>query len=241
MSDPENSSRFEEPAALHALDLLDEPARRELIEATLRDPEADLLVRDFAETAALLACEAPEITPPPRLRLQILRRLPARRGASNVISFSHWAPYAIAACLMALGISQALQLLDLKSQLLATQADADRLRDSNALLGLRLATLEAKDPSYASSKIMVAWDPYQHRGVVAMENLPTPPPGHDYQLWVLDPAAEAPVSAGLITASRSFAVRPVSTSSPGFAISLEPSGGRPEPTGPILFAVAPGP
>jgi anti-sigma-K factor RskA len=58
---------------------------------------------------------------------------------------------------------------------------------------------------------------------------------------VLDPQALAPVNAGVITASRSFAVQPVGTQSPGFAISLEPSGGRPEPTGPILFAVAPGP
>jgi hypothetical protein len=150
-------------------------------------------------------------------------------------------PYGIAACLMILGISQTRQILDLKSQLLAARTDATRLRESNALTGLRLATLEAKDASYASSQIAVAWDPYQHRGVVAMENLPAAAAGHDYQLWVLDPAAEAPISAGLLTASRPFTVQPVSTPSPGFAISLEPAGGSPEPTGPILFAVAPGP
>jgi anti-sigma-K factor RskA len=149
--------------------------------------------------------------------------------------------YAVAACLMILGISQALQILDLKSQLLATRADAARLRQSNALMGLRLAMLGARDASYAASRIMVAWDSYQYRGVVAMENIPAPPAGHDYQLWVLDPAAEAPVSAGLLTGTRPFTVKPVSTPSPGFAISLEPSGGSPEPTGAILFAVAPGP
>jgi len=163
-------------------------------------------------------------------------------GASaKVVPFSHWFPYAIAACLMVLGITQAVQIAGLKSQLSASLTDASRLRQSNALIGLRLATLEAKDAAYTASKIMVAWDPYQHRGVVSMQGLPIPPAGHDYQLWVLDPGAEAPLNAGLITDSRPFAVKPVSTPSPGFAISLEPSGGSPELTGPILFAVAPGP
>jgi anti-sigma-K factor RskA len=164
----------------------------------------------------------------------------ARREASQIIPFAPWAPHAIAACLMALGIFQAWQIVTLKAQLLAARADAARLRESNALVGLRLAMLEAKDASYASSTIMVAWDPYQHQGVVAMQNLPAPPAGHAYQLWVLDPAAEAPVNAGLLTGSRPFIVKPVSTPNPGFAISLEPGEGSPEPTGPILFAVAPG-
>jgi anti-sigma-K factor RskA len=155
--------------------------------------------------------------------------------------FSRWIPYAIAAGLMILGISQVRQILGLKSQLLAARQDAARLRESNALIGLRLAELQAQDASYASSKIMVAWDPYQHRGVVAPQGLPAPPAGHDYQLWVLDPSAEAPISAGLMTGSRPFTVKPLSTPNPGFAISLELGGGSLEPTGPILFAVAPGP
>jgi len=165
----------------------------------------------------------------------------ARAATSTIMPFFGWVPYVIAAGLMILGIFQALQILDLKSQLLATRADTTQLRESNALTGLHLATLEAKDASYASSQIVIAWDPYQHRGVVAMQNLPPAAAGHDYQLWVLDPAAEAPLSAGLITGSRPFTVKPVSTPSPGFAISLEPGGGSPEPTSPILFAVAPGP
>jgi anti-sigma-K factor RskA len=247
MSNPENPSRLEELAALHALDLLETQAMRELLDAAGQDREVDALLRDYEETAALLAYEAPQILPPPALRGRILRELPGRAASAKIVSFSAWVPYAIAACLMALGISQALQIVALKSQvvafqsrLIATGNDVFRLRQSNALIGLRLATLEAKDVAYSASKIMVAWDPYQHRGVVSMQNLPTPPAGHDYQLWVLDPGAEAPISAGLITDSRSFEVKPVSTSTPGFAVSLEPSGGRPEPTGPILFAVAPG-
>ncbi len=241
MSNPEQDPQLEELAALHALGLLDATAQKELLAAADRDAEVARLVREFTESAALLTHEAPQIEPPPELKEKILRQLPARRAASKIIAFQEWIPYAVAAGLMILGIYQVRQILDLKSQLLTARADDTRLRQSNALIGLRLATLEARDASYASSKITVAWDPHQQRGVVALQNLPAPPAGHDYQLWVLDPGAQAPISAGVVTDSRAFAVTSVSSPTPGFAISLEPSGGSPAPTGPILFAVAPGP
>jgi anti-sigma-K factor RskA len=239
---PENPSRYDELAALHAVDLLDDASRRELLDAAERDPAIEALVRDYVDTAALLAYEAPPVALPPELRQKILRQLPApaRAGKSNIIPFTQWVPYAIAACLMALGILESLQINGLKSELASSEKISQKLADSNALIGLHLATLEAKDTAYAASKILVAWDPYRHTGVVSLQNLPAAPTGKDYQLWVLDPGAEAPVSAGVVTDSRSFAVKPVSTPNPGFAISLEPAGGRPEPTGPILFAVAPG-
>jgi anti-sigma-K factor RskA len=80
--------------------------------------------------------------------------------------------------------------------------------------------------------------------MISMDNLPAPPPGHDYQLWVLDPTAPAPMSAGLLTRNaraQDFAAHPVRSMGPGFAISMEPAGGNSSPNpGPILFAVAPG-
>ena len=165
----------------------------------------------------------------------------ASDGSSKMVPFHRIVPYAIAACLMAIGISQALQIINLKKELAATRADAGRLRRTVDLMSLRVAMLEAKDPSYGSSKIMVAWDAYQRRGMLTMQDLSAPPAGHDYQLWVLDPNAPGPISAGLVTGTRSFDAQSISTDNPGFAISLEPAGGSPTPTGPILFAVAPGP
>jgi anti-sigma-K factor RskA len=246
------NERLEELAALHAMNLLDVAGERELLEAIRRDPEVADFVREFVESGALLACEAPEVAPPPRLKNDIMRQLPQPKAVGGIIHFPHWISYAIAACLLALGIIQTLQILDLKSQvknlqsgLLAETTEAQQLRQSNALKDLRLAILQEgaaaqSDATYAASHVLVAWDPAQNRGVLSMHDLPTPPPGHDYQLWVLDPKAPAPISAGVISDSRAFAVKSVGTSNPGFAISLEPSGGRPTPTGPILFAAAPG-
>jgi hypothetical protein len=163
-------------------------------------------------------------------------------------SFPAWIAYVVAVCLMAMGIAQAVRIGTLKSQLAAASADADRLRQSDAFQGLRLATLEPADAAkanaaYASAQVLVAWDPYRNRGVVSTENLPSAPAGYNYDLWVLDPGAEAPIGAGLITpeaGSHVFTVRPVSMSAPGFAVSLESGVGGPVPAGPILFAVAPG-
>ncbi len=113
---------------------------------------------------------------------------------------------------------------------------------SDALIGLRVISLEPRDASYLASKILVAWDPNQFRGIVNTQNLPEPATGHNYQLWVLDPGAQTPINAGVIqlkAGSRLFTVQSLSTASPGFAVSLEPAGTS-TPTGTILFAVPPG-
>jgi anti-sigma-K factor RskA len=117
------------------------------------------------------------------------------------------------------------------------------MNEALAMIQLHLSTLEAKDVSYQSSKIMVAWDSFQHHGTIAMQNLPEPPAGRNYQLWVLDPGALSPISAGIIhpgKPSGAFTVNTLTTTNPGFAITLEPGGGSPQPTSAILFAVAPG-
>jgi anti-sigma-K factor RskA len=235
---------YEELAALHALGLLDAEATRQLLDAAGRDPELRRLVHALDETAVQLALGAPVVSPPPDLRRQILAALPADHG--KIRSLSPWFPYALAACLAGLALVQGVALLDLRTGEVELQAQLERatanlasLRESNALMSLRVIALEAKDPAYAAARVLVAWDRNQHRGTVALANLPAPPAGRDYQLWVLDPTAPSPLSAGVLAVSRTFDSPPVATKNPGFAISLEPAGGSPTPTGPILFAVAP--
>ena len=153
-----------------------------------------------------------------------------------------WIFYAMAICLLALAVYQAQLVRDLHQQLSSAGAEVATLKQSNALVDLRLTILEAKDVAYSSAKVVVAWDPHLFRGVISQQNLPTPPEGHDYQLWVLDPKEEAPLNGGVIqanVASRGFSSGPLKTTGPGFAVSLEPSGGQSAPSGPILFAVAP--
>jgi anti-sigma-K factor RskA len=242
MSNP--APNYEELAALRALGMLDAESTRLLLDAARRDPGVQQLLEAFDETTAHLACDAPDVPPPPGLRREIMDALPPEHG--KVLAFSPLFPFAIAACLMVIGIIEAVEVFrlsdekaDLQAQLDTAQADVQHLRDSNALISLRLAALDPKDPAYAAARVLVAWDANQHHGSIALQNMPLTTAGHDYQLWVLDPNAPAPISAGVISAARPFEVTSVSTAKPGFAISLEPTGGSDKPTGPILFAVAP--
>ena len=239
MSDP----YLEEIAALKALGLADDAEVTALRREALRDPDLNTLIFKFEESAACLAYDAPQVTPPPALASELMGRLPSRPASSKIITFPQWLPYALAACLVALAVYQANEIFTLNRQIGAEQAKTIALQQRNQVTELRLASLEAKDPSYGSAKVMVAWDPETHNGVISIQNLPAPPSGHDYQLWVLDSKAP-PISAGLLKTnshSQGFALGSAPASGPGFAISLEPAGGRPTPTGAILFAVAPGP
>jgi anti-sigma-K factor RskA len=238
------SEQIEELAALHAVGLLDEAGQAVLFAAAELDPEVQRLIESYAEASSALACDAPQVAPPPAIRRELMRQLPAHPSAapSRVLAFPQWIPYALAACLAAITVWQEALISQLSSRYHAARAEAMDLRQRNNMVEIRLASLEAKDAAYGTAKVMVAWDPKMNRGAISMENMPPPPPGHDYQLWVLDPSEPAPVSAGLLKmepGSQTFTVHPVSTNEPGFAISLEPAGGRPSPTGAILFAVAP--
>ena len=87
----------------------------------------------------------------------------------------------------------------------------------------------------ASGRIL--WSASQ--GVVFVAtNLPPLPPGRVYQLWVV---ADKPRSAGVVVPDAAghltvISSEPVGTRPKAFALSLEPEGGRPSPTGPILLA-----
>jgi hypothetical protein len=79
------------------------------------------------------------------------------------------------------------------------------------------------------------------RGMVfSATNLPPPPPGRAYQVWVVT-SAPAPISAGLIEPDRTGQVSTVFATPSDIpqpvavAVTLEPAGGVPAPTGPKVL------
>jgi anti-sigma-K factor RskA len=115
------------------------------------------------------------------------------------------------------------------------------LEHRNLLSQIRIATLQSKLAEYAQTRAVVVWDPKLQNGVAKFSNLPGPGTGRDYQLWVLDPAQPAPVSAGLVRVNSNEVARsdfrPAKSVGPGvkFALSNEPSGGSETPRGEIVF------
>jgi len=98
-------------------------------------------------------------------------------------------------------------------------------------------TDEAKD-AYA----LVFVEPETRRGFFYANNLPSLPAGKTYQLWVI---TDKPVSAGVFSIDRGHKGRLLMRNIPTvrrikkFAVSLEPEGGLPQPTGSIYLTGAP--
>jgi anti-sigma-K factor RskA len=118
----------------------------------------------------------------------------------------------------------------------AVEAQGQMLR---VLSGPRTITarLEAKEGFAGSGRVLVDAETGEAHVVVA--GLPAAAPGKTYELWAIR-GDRPPEPAGLIAvAGPATAARVERIATPGevaaFAISIEPSGGSPAPTGPIVM------
>jgi anti-sigma-K factor RskA len=77
--------------------------------------------------------------------------------------------------------------------------------------------------------------------VIYSGQMPPTPDGKSYQLWLV-PTQGAPVSAGLVEPNQqngTVLVRlPQGLAAKAFAVTVEPQGGRPQPTGPMVLVGA---
>ena len=85
----------------------------------------------------------------------------------------------------------------------------------------------------------IIWDPENERALLQVANLPEPADDKDYQLWLIKDQ-QSPVSAGIFSFEQSSTDlfyridqlnEPPSDVSNTFAVTLEPKGGAPQPTG----------
>lgn len=129
---------------------------------------------------------------------------------------------------------------DQERTLVSLRADADRAQAVTAILGagdLQRVDLQAAPPA-ADAAARALWSP--SRGLVfAASGLPRAPAGRAYQLWIV--TDNAPVSMGLLSpddAGLAAAVAPVPAGVRkvvAVAVTLEPAGGVPAPTGPKVL------
>ncbi len=127
----------------------------------------------------------------------------------------------------------------LAGDLARERQEAERQRTLTALLldpGTRVVAL-AGDGSTASAGGWMAWNPAARRGVLLVRDLPALPAGRQYQLWVI--AGGKPVSAGVFDVGpggrATLAVQANTGRADLFAITVEPAGGLPAPSGPIVM------
>jgi anti-sigma-K factor RskA len=129
-----------------------------------------------------------------------------------------------------------------KERIAALNKEVDGLKKQDDLAQVRIASLTSKLKPFENASAVIVWDAEKHRGVVKLVNVPPPASGKDYQLWVIDEKKpEHPVSAGVVPMAEGATRMPFTTTQPiekaqMFAISLEPAGGMPKPTGDIVLA-----
>jgi anti-sigma-K factor RskA len=132
---------------------------------------------------------------------------------------------------------------DLTRQSQVAHAVADQAREASVVLAAadvrRFELAGQKDAPRASGRAF--WSPSQRRLVFTAANLPAPPTGRQYQLWVVPPGAgRDPVSAGMLPLESESGVTlapPLTIDQVGaVAVSEEPLGGVVGlPTGAIVL------
>ncbi len=246
-------------AAPYVLGALDAAERRAFESHAASCPICREDVRSLQRVADALARSVAQRTPRPELRARVLaevglERPPASRQPSSRPAALTWLPLA-ASMLIAVGLgAYALTLQGRISNLEARVDDAER-RASEAA-GETLQARRAADTAQSAMAVLVAPDLVRidlagqavapqataralwsrDRGMVFnTANLPPAPEGRVYQVWVV--TAQAPVSAGLLApdaSGRATAVfqTPIDIAPPvAVAVTLEPAGGVPAPTG----------
>ena len=247
---------LEEMAALYALGLLDGEDLR-AFEKELRsgNPDAVRLLGEYGGAADMIALTADPVEPPPELEARVLESLPSQeprirvvpqpRMSDTVVPMSRprntALPWGIAALL---AIACAYQWMDRSETEAALAQSQERIRfleQESALDSLRIAVLKSRLENAPTAQAVAVWDGARQEGRLRVSNLPAVPQGKEYQLWLIDAAYEAPVSAGVFNTDElgnqtfAFAGSANVDSINAFALSVEDAGGKPSPEGPIVL------
>ena len=228
------------------------PAETQAFEAHLAEcARCGAEVRSLTPVAAALAHLAPAAEPAAPARARMLAAISARAQSSVMSWLAMAALVALAVGLGGYAVQLRGRVTGLESRLrdATLRADATERQVADArrtafeaqsslvvLTAPDLARIDlAGQPAAPAATARAFWS--RSRGLVfTASNLPAPPPGRGYQLWVLI-AQGAPISAGMLKPDADGRVngrfdtppdlpRPVA-----MAVTLEAEGGVPAPTG----------
>ncbi|MFF4583301.1 anti-sigma factor [Streptomyces sp. NPDC001373] len=235
-------------AAAYALDALD-PGEREAFDVHLPGCEACRQdVADFRATAARLAASASRAAPAPMKQRTLaavdhVRQLPPRVPAAAPVSWRgtlrrRALPVALAASLAAaaslagLAVRQDQEMRRLEQQARQSEQRLDQV--GRVLAAPDARTVHGRAANGALTSV-VASD-RQHRAVFTAGGLPAPAPGTTYQLWLDHGGTMHP--AGFISRDGSVLLDGDTAGAARVGLTLEPTGGSPQPTTAPLVLMA---
>lgn len=195
--------------------------------------------QDALNNYALLHSEIPR----PELKQEILKKVQA--NPNNVISTGtifrrNWISIAallVAAIATIFAVTCYQHSVGLEQQLNNVLSENEILKRTSTKAVAQLDFIN--NPNTQSVQLgeaaTVYWNTSRQATLLAIRNLPAPPPGKQYQLWSIQ-GTQAPKSAGLIDYDpvRLQEMMPVSVADI-FAISLEDEGGSAQPTQVVIM------
>jgi len=253
MSDKELHNDFESLCAGYVLGALSEEDRQRFLKM-LEDatPEQKAFYKEMQQAGSELALTVEPRTPDSNVRNSIMNAIDAEKAdkdsseAANIFPLNFYRVAAAILLMVFFGLAyysfelnqtveqQETTITQLKGDLERQEQFLDILaaREVNLVI---MGGLEPSPDGYGK----ILWDSNQQRAVLQLANLPAPPGDKDYQLWLIKDGGN-PISAGVFSFDEPrsdlfFKVEHLDEApSPlenTFAVTLEPKGGVPQPTG----------
>jgi anti-sigma-K factor RskA len=252
--------RFAEDLPLHALGALQGEARKRLEEQLSEGSERlDAELEAWRSAAALLPYAAPPRPLPPELKERVMKRIETVKPSVEFASFPPPLPRhrmrwvaAIAASLLLAGVLGVLlttarneigllqsEKSSLASLLKEQERDTAWLKDPRVQISLLRGL--AANPS-ASARLV--WHPETKQGILYATGLPPLPLEKSYELWAFidgqpQPAGVFQAAADGTTVFVLSRQEPLGHRPEKFAVSVEPKGGAPRPTGDVVLLGGP--
>ncbi|HEY0702711.1 MAG TPA: anti-sigma factor [Candidatus Acidoferrales bacterium] len=255
-----NHPTREEDFDLYALGALDGDEKVAFESHLASCADCKVKLADSHGRMALLAFSAPTVQPSPHVKEQLLRQLaltsPGRNTAPVQLKpereegvFARWwgillplaGAFALASVLLWLhNETLERQVAELRSTIIEQQAQLSQARDVAEMMSARdtvvVSLAEQKNQPEGTARVIYN----SRRGLLVYNgHLAPTTPDKSYQLWLV-PASGAPISAGVFNPSNGetnsiVAKVPPGTAAKAFAVTLEPAGGKPSPTGPMIL------
>lgn len=253
MSEKELHNDFESLCAGYVLGALSEEDRiqfLEMLENATHEQKA--FYKEMQQAGSDLALTVEPRNPDPKVRNKIMDAIDEKdhdnnsSGSARIIPLNFYRAAAAILLMVFLGLAyysfelnqtveqQETTITQLKDDLERQEQFLDILaaREVNLVI---MGGLEPSPDGYGK----ILWDSNEQRAVLQLANLPAPPGDKDYQLWLIKDGGN-PISAGVFSFDEPrsdlfFKVEHLDEApSPlenTFAVTLEPKGGVPQPTG----------
>ena len=254
---------YESQAAVYALGALDGEERSEFEEHLAGGCAAcAAAVREHVEALADAVRTAPPMIPPAHVKTDLMRRVAAGSGSRSAPRRRRLLRWTVASAAAVVGVSAFVggfvasryearigamaretarvradlhrQEAELRDRLAVSQGVIDLLRDPAAkVVALRGAG------STAQAWGRLVWHE-ANGGYLLVANVPSAPAGKVYELWTIGGGQPRPAGVFTVDASgrATHPVAPTPAPVDVFAVTLEPAGGVPAPTGPVVLASA---